>query len=960
LPSRARSVVVDAALAAALALGAAGLPLLPAVAKATLAVVLFAALSRLAYVLATRLLPAVDRATSLVATLVVLVAGWTVLGTVLGHLGSLTPRAVLAASALLAGASARFAARPTALGAEEPEAPPSVERAAVLGVLAFFVASTLLAVFVERNDPPGAQGYDDTSYHLSAAATWWNAHDLRTIKFPVGDPGTTFYPFVGELFSFLLLVPFDGLDVLARWSEVPFALGCLASLASLARLLGLSREGAGLAVLLYAASPRAFPLGMLGAGNDHAVAFFVLASACGAVLLRRGPDAGRAAFLGASLGLLAGTKYTGALFLPPLVLLAVASLAAGVAEAAGSSTRVAAAGRACLTALAVALAVGGYTYARNATATGNPFFPATVSFFGRRILRGLSGDTLSGFGVSGASGFEPLRFLWERTDLLGPLFRWMVLPAAILAPLVALGAWTRPRRRGDVLLFLLPAVLFMTFARFMVDHRDVRYVYGGLAVACLSFPWLLERLPPRAARCGLLAALLAVGYALLVRTVATGGWGRAGAAAVPAFVTAILVARRTPGARLTRAPRRVAVAAGSVFAWIALAAWSETYAERRLDALPAARFLAKAAPSGSTVAFCGGNQPYLFFGRKLENRVLYVPTYAGPPAAARLAPPLGASFFTWDGPLSFPRERASRAEWRENLRRLGAAFVVVVRAGEDLPERDWIAADPESFSRIYRDPRYEIFAVREAPPAADRFRIGFDRAESDYFLEGAWRRDPRGGVGAALPEPRLAVMVPPLDAPATAIELEGEALADAAVVVNGGAAEPIERRDGRAAFRVPPGSWRPGRNRISVAPAPGSERTFRLSALALALDAARPITRRGSGDLPGNLDAPAEGSVVRGGSLRVSGWCRERGGGSIDAARFSVDGRAAAVLRSARVDRPGITSVLPYLVEEKDTGFEADLDVSGLTAGVHGLVVELETPDGRCRTLPVRRFVVER
>jgi hypothetical protein len=48
--------------------------------------------------------------------------------------------------------------------------------------------------------------------------------------------------------------------------------------------------------------------------------------------------------------------------------------------------------------------------------------------------------------------------------------------------------------------------------------------------------------------------------------------------------------------------------------------------------------------------------------------------------------------------------------------------------------------------------------------------------------------------------------------------------------------------------------------------------------------------------------------------------------------------------------------VLPYVVEARETGFAVDLDVSGLPAGDHSLVVELETPDGRRRTFPPRRF----
>src|SRR5664280_2233091 len=122
----------------------------------------------------------------------------------------------------------------------------------------------------------------------------------------------------------------------------------------------------------------------------------------------------------------------------------------------------------------------------------------------------------------GRSELEPLRFLWDRVDLLGPLFRWILLPAAVLAPLLAFLSWLGSRVRrsrpvdgpgveaGEVVLLTLPVVLYLTFVRLMVDHRDIRYLYGGLALAGIAVAWLLERLPPRAARLGRLTVILGV------------------------------------------------------------------------------------------------------------------------------------------------------------------------------------------------------------------------------------------------------------------------------------------------------------------------------------------------------------------------------------------------------------------------------------------------------------------
>lgn len=985
---RSRSALLDVASAAVLVLGAFGVSLLPAAARVTLAIVFFLGMGRLSLRLARFLLPAEDRATAITAALVLLVACETVIATALGHFGALTPRALLlaAAVALLAAAALprpASAPAPTARALQPDDLP---ERAAILAALAFFSVSTVAAVFLQRDAPPGARGFDDTSYHLPAMATWYQWHDLRSLKFPIGDGSTAFYPIAGELFSFLLLVPLGDIDFLARWSEVPFALASLVALASLARLLSLRQGAAWVAVLLYAASPRVFPSGMLAAGNDHATGFFILASACGAMLLRRGVDPRRATFLGASLGVLIGTKYTGLMFLPPLLLMAGACAVSGLLRTAARDRRstLRSSGLGCAAGALTMLGVGGYTYLRNAIGSGNPVFPATISVAGHRLFQGLSGDTLAGFAARGRSEIEAIPFLWDRVDLLGPLFRWIVLPSAVLAPLLAFVSWLGSRMRrspradapqveaGEVILLTLPAVLYLTFVRLMVDHRDIRYVYGGLALAGVAVAWLLERLPSRVARLGRRAVLLAAfgTLALAASQMKEGSDGRvlaAGAISAAIVLACVLWRRPTP-----RWPK-IDLTAGTLAvagALVALASVGggrilEGYLARKLDTVPAASVLDRAAPPGTTVAICGGNQPYLFFGRRLQNRVLYVPTYEGPPAAGRLTPPLGASFFSWKGPLEFPRHRAVHEEWRENLRRLGVGFVVVVRTGDEQPERDWIAIEPAGFSRIYGDVRTEVFSVHEAPSRPDRLRVDFDRPESDYFLlPGAWRREKRAGSDRAMvvvPQDGVDAMLPPLDGPATAVRLEGENLGGSvlslSLSLNGRIAEGVAVGAHQLSFRVEASAWRAGRNRISITPTPREGNPdIRIAALDFMLDATRRIAHAGSGELPGNLDTPGEGSLIRGGVLAAAGWCRERGGGRVDPVRFTIDGRDATTLHSARTDRPDVVELLPYIVEPTETGFTVDLDVSRLAAGDHSLVVELETPDGRHRLFPPRRF----
>lgn len=107
----------------------------------------------------------------------------------------------------------------------------------------------------------------------------------------------------------------------------------------------------------------------------------------------------------------------------------------------------------------------------------------------------------------------------------------------------------------------------------------------------------------------------------------------------------------------------------------------------------------------TTIAYVGWNQPYLFFGHGLRHRVRLLPTHAAP----------GAEHYVWGGSLAMPRERADRAAWLANLEAARVELVVVVREGEENPERAWIAELPERFTQVWSDGRTEIWRVERFP-----------------------------------------------------------------------------------------------------------------------------------------------------------------------------------------------------------------------------------------------------
>ncbi|HVS03392.1 MAG TPA: hypothetical protein VMT16_11535 [Thermoanaerobaculia bacterium] len=116
-------------------------------------------------------------------------------GYALGTAGWLRPapfRLVVAAVLLAACAVPvpAYARRP----APEPpsrRAHRSIETAFLWSALGAVLCGLLAVVWSHRLTPPGAFAFDDTSYHLSAVATWWQAGDLWMVNFAFGDPSTT-------------------------------------------------------------------------------------------------------------------------------------------------------------------------------------------------------------------------------------------------------------------------------------------------------------------------------------------------------------------------------------------------------------------------------------------------------------------------------------------------------------------------------------------------------------------------------------------------------------------------------------------------------------------------------------------------------------------------------------------------------------------------------------------------
>jgi hypothetical protein len=622
----------------------------------------------------------------------------------LGHLGWLRPGPFLAWTAA-AFVLSRFL--PVPPRPDEPDTPAVPSRWERIETALLISAALAIALFNVHDlfrlqcAPAGPYGYDDLSYHLSTVATWIRYGDLQMIRFSMGDPSTPFYPILGEMSSWVLIAPFRDSDVVARWTQIPFALFSFLAVAAIGRRLGLSRRDAALAAIAYAGIRHVFPVLAVGAGNDHSTGFFTLAGIDAGLAFARRPRWGSAVTTGTALGLLLATKYIGFLY-APVVLAVVVALAFTDRET--PVRRLAGLGALLLAAMAI---TGGYTYLRNAVTTGNPIFPAPVRVFGSEIFPGWGGVLATEKGDSPELDIDVLEFLTRRSRHFGSWFPFTLLPGALLAPL-----WALWRRRWEAALtFALPTVFFLQFLFLMHDHRDVRYFLPAIGLAAVAFVWLLAEWGARASAArSLLLAWIAW---QAIRYFQWRDW-REVVALVVVLGTGVLLTIRWPVARPWRpAWGWIATAAALLAAW-PLGRAISTYQVCKVRNLRGPLALERlAGPGGTRVAYAGMNQPYFFFGSRFQNAVEIVPRNRD----------LAARYYDWGRRLGQPYEvESSYRRWRSSLDRLGIDYVVTVRSEWEDPERRWITHRQDEFSLAYSDPEVDIWRVtrppREAPAAS--------------------------------------------------------------------------------------------------------------------------------------------------------------------------------------------------------------------------------------------------
>ena len=681
---------------------------------------------------------------------VVIFMTWLILGVeILGVLGVLGRWTSLGWVAALLGLALVYPAKPNPASSSN-DAEPVYEWEAVVAIglivwlTAIFAAnSAFLPVKVVSDGP---------IYHLYFAARWWKSGSIGLVASPFGENAATYFPAIGDYWFTWLMIGWKG-DDLARLGQVPFLLIAGLATLDLARRLGATTSAAILAMAWFVTVSPLFVFTFEPNVDTLFIAFYLLSVNFWHRHITNDQGVGNLLLSGLASGLALGTKATAIVFVPPLLVIQLISIARldrtrnrKFADAA--------------TLILSPLLVSAWFYGRNAWLTGNPLYPLHLEVFGRVILPGWYGREV----MARSQYFIPVDNLRAFGDILLAVFDPRLVPfwAASLLGAWALSAKRSQSRRWIAGLSLLAVFNIVLYWMAIPYRTQQRFMLHGVGLAVVPLAALLSR--------GRWRRLAALGL-LVVHVLTEQSWPF-DPRNVPWDLSPLIPSRISPLLTLSRSPlkmgmtlglglvslglawagvrlvyregsrtRRVVPVAVASLAWIGLT--TATFYPWGLDA----RFQffpifpeyvrgwietdLRSGPSGVRVAYAGNALPYYLMGVGLRNEVRYINIDARRSwllhdyhrEASR------GGHATWDHPRpGWDRVNPDYDAWLANLRAEGIQLLVVNRANPDegphniadrdgFPiERQWAETHPEAFEPLYGvregDSQFRLYRVR--------------------------------------------------------------------------------------------------------------------------------------------------------------------------------------------------------------------------------------------------------
>jgi hypothetical protein len=625
--------------------------------------------------------------------------------------GTMTAAAVLLAAMLwAAGGVGRTAGNGKSVPPPTPQLPTEQKSApwsSWVVVVAVLFALGDLATFVQLQSLLPVMSNDALTYHVPAAVQWLQTGRLGLFQTWFFNPANTYSPLAGSTFIAWLLAPLD-MDALARFVEVPALLMVGLAVFQVCRQLRVELAIAGvIAAAVVLARPMFFASIMCK--DDLFVAAFFLC----ALIAMTPPRAGEpfsAVRLGASLGLLAATKYTALLSVPMLLLVIDGPWRAGRRWRWWGAV------------IGLSVVLAGPWYWRNFWLTRNPVFPIDVSMLGFHVFRGL-------FTPARSQALHTLDGVWA--VLTGGDYGLTPANAAI----VALGwcvlwmrrtreGWREPLLRACLIGPLIGVVLFIARSPF----PEVRFVFPSFALLFVCAAAGIDALPaPLPLRQAIAAGVCAIAWWTALANHETNL--RFGAVGLLLVIVALPVLWLS---RNWNARKRLGILGGiaavllvgytfvnwtaSVEAYRAAtfiegSGWDLSYPQYR----PLWQFIAEHVPADARLAYTNMYLVYPLQGIALDRRVVYAPTRPGVQSIADLP---------WFGDR-LPGERlvpaavdatvahADRSIWRRNLRESGTQYLVIGKIGALVapPEAAFAATDSRSFRKLFENDAGIVYVI---------------------------------------------------------------------------------------------------------------------------------------------------------------------------------------------------------------------------------------------------------
>jgi len=555
-------------------------------------------------------------------------------------------------------------------------------------------------------------GWDSLGYHLLFPVEWFKRGRIWFPQVVFSDPAPSYYPFLGSLYFFWLLLPFHN-AFMADVGQLPFYLALLLATYGLCRRIGLDQESSFYGAFLFGLIPNVLKQVEISY-VDLIVASHFMCALYFLSLLQSEWNFSHLFFASLSIGFLIGTKTTGLFWAPFLFPYFVAAMGRALRKGKRDFFFYG------ITSLALILLFGGVSYVRSFLLTGNFTYPVGVKL-GPYSTKGVV--PYSGYRYHPHAPFEWGELYFHNG--LGAQLLLLVTPGLFLS--LFLEFWKKKPHLERLYWSLLPFFIFLIYVYVNPNPGNVRYIYQAFAIGCVVGLFAYQRLfPKKLVRAFVILCVISSAAEL------AGHWELF----FSLFFTAILMGlgelHRQRKLKIN-IPSRRWVPVGVSLLLVILAFLELLNRRYEYDLYPRSQFsnydarLAEGwkwvndhtPPSGSKVAYAGSWLPYPLYGTDLKNEVMYV-TVNGAPTAVHLCGGdyrKGARYKTWEKMLL---EKGVDLLVIYNIVRPSdlPPFIRLAGATEEYPvitfpiEEEWARSHLERLKPVFQNERVHIYAVQ--------------------------------------------------------------------------------------------------------------------------------------------------------------------------------------------------------------------------------------------------------